>query len=143
MPMAWLTLAHLAGVLLWIGGLLAVARLTSLHAAAPTAPAIGARLTAIGRGLYWRFAAPGAFATIVTGVVLLNADRDLLKQPFMQAKLGVVILLIGCDHLCMRALKRSATGGGTERRGGWLPWVVLLLAVGALACIIVRPWERA
>lgn len=141
--MAWLTLGHLAGLLLWIGGLLAASRLAALHAAAPTSPAIGARLTAIGRGLYWRFAAPGAFVTVVTGVVLLNADRDLLKQPFMQAKLGLVILLLGCDHLCMRALVRQASGGGGERRGGWLPWAILLVALGALTCITVRPWERA
>lgn len=142
MAMAWLTVAHLIGLLLWIGGLLALARLTHLHAAAPTSPAIGQRLVAIGRGLYWRFAAPGAFLTVVSGVVLLNADRDLLKQPFMQIKLAVVVLLVGCDHLCLRAHKRQRTGGGTARQPGWLPWLIVLLASGAITCIIVRPWER-
>jgi putative membrane protein len=144
MRMAWVTIAHLCGLFVWIGALLAIARVAHLHGQAPVQPAVGARLTAISRGLYWRFALPGAFVAIACGVVLLNAQRDLLKQPFMHAKLFAVLCLIGCDHLCLRALKRQATGGGSpEKRGGWLQWAVLACAAGAVICIILRPWERA
>lgn len=142
--MAWVTIAHLCGLFMWIGALLAVARVTHLHTQAPLHPSVGARLSAISRGLYWRFALPGAFLALATGVVLLNAQRDLLKQPFMHAKLLAVLCLIGCDHLCLRALKRQARGGGSaDRRGGWLQWAVLACATGAVICIIARPWGSA
>ncbi|MGK0359014.1 MAG: putative membrane protein [Bradymonadia bacterium] len=144
MALAWLKIGHFAGLLAWIGGLLAVARLVGLQSTAPTQPTVTDRASQIGRGLYWRWAAPGAFVALACGVLMLAVQRDLLKQPFMHAKLGCVAAIILCDQLCLRRLKQMrARGGSPDGRGRWLTLALALASLGAVIFITLRPWERA
>lgn len=144
MALAWLKIGHFAGLIAWIGGLLAVARLARLQGAAPSSPAVTERAWQIARGLYWRWAAPGAFLALVCGVLMLNLQRDLLKQPFMHAKLACVVAIIACDQLCLRRARQMRAGGGSpDGTGRWITTALALATLGALICITLRPWERA
>lgn len=144
MALAWLTVGHLAGLIAWIGGLLAVSRLAGLHGARPSHPRVTERAHQIARGMYWRWAAPGAFLALGSGVLMLAARRELLKQPFMQVKLACVVGVIVCDQVCLRRVQRMGDGGGSpDARGRWVSLALALASLGAIICIILRPWERA
>lgn len=144
MALAWLKIGHFAGLLAWIGGLLAVARLVGLQGAGPTQPSVTDRASQIGHGLYWRWAAPGAFLALACGVLMITEQRDLLKQPYMHAKLACVAAVILCDQLCLRRLNQMrARGGSPDGRGRWLTLALALASLGAVICITLRPWERA
>ena len=84
MALAWLKNGHLAGIIAWIGGPLALVHVTQPRGAAGTGPAVTDRAAQIVRGPYCRWTAPGAQA---------------------------------------RALACAA--------------------LGALICVVLRPWERA
>lgn len=126
--MEWVRAVHIFSTLLWIGGLLALTRLLALQGPLE-----------VGRGLYRRLTAPGAFFVFLTGVWMLHQHSALLRQPYMHGKLGLIAGLFVVDHLTMRGLK----GGGHPRRYAWLHAVTLLLAAGVVILIVVRPFIKA
>lgn len=142
---AWLKAAHVVGVVMWAGGLLALTRLLWAHARRPTAPEAGERLIAVERALYRGLCAPGLFLALFTGVFMLHQAQPLLKQPFMHAKLGLVALLFVVDHLAMRGIGRLAKGVGTVGGGRYAAahGVAAAVVVGAAVLVLVRPWSGA
>ncbi len=106
---AWLGVAHLAGVVAWVGGLLAPA------------------LTGRGGGrIHALVAGPGAFVAIFTGVWLLHRAPGLLTMSHMHVKAAAVIALGALDHL----YGRGALPGPLKARA---PRVVILVGLVALA----------
>lgn len=85
----WLDAAHLVGVALWGGGLLAVTALR--RRPGPAASTV-----------YRWIAAPGAYLAILTGVWLLHTDQPLLRSGHLHAKAAGLVVLGLLDHLAGR-----------------------------------------
>ena len=141
--MPWLRAGHFLGLILWAGGLLALTRLLASHAAKPTGPEATERLVAVEKAIYRFVAAPGAFLVLLTGIAMLHAAPALLKQPYMHAKLTLVVGLLVIDHMSMRGYKKLAKGVGAPT-GKWRVVHGILAAVllGIVLLIELRPWAR-
>ncbi|MFN3202531.1 MAG: CopD family protein [Bradymonadia bacterium] len=129
--MQWVRAVHIFSLLLWAGGLVALTRMLALSP--------GDQVKTLGRRLYLRLAAPGAFFVFLTGIWMLHQQQALLRQPFMHAKLGLVGGLFVIDHLAMRGLK----GPDRPRRFLALHIITLLLLAGIVILIVVKPFIKA
>lgn len=126
----WLRAAHFLGLLLWAGGLIALTRMLQLNVKA-----------AVAQRMYRTVVAPGLFLSLLSGIWMLHSQQALLRDPNMRAKLAVVVLLLGLDHICMRGIKRL-TGDDSERRGFAIVHAVVLIFLAMIVVLItVRPFS--
>jgi putative membrane protein len=84
--------------------------------------------------LYKLITTPGMVLTVAMAVAMLIVAPDYLKDPWMHAKLGFVVLLIGYHHYCARLMKQMAKGefkwSGQQLRGlNEVPTVFLVVIV--------------
>ncbi len=130
----WLRIAHIIGVVLWIGGLIAVLSLLRAHAQVDAGARdvlsrverktavlldIGATLS-IGVGLYLAFKSP-KFAT--------NAFAS---GGWFHIKLTLVVVGILSAHILARGKIRKFRNGQVTPLPGWLLPLVLVSVVGIL-----------
>lgn len=130
----WLRIAHIVGIVLWVGGLVSVLSLLKAHGQAPAAARdaliavekktailldIGATLS-IGVGLFLAFASP-KFAT--------NAFAS---GGWFHIKLTLAVLGILVPHIVARRTMRKFRQGQVAPLPGWLLPTVIIAAIGIL-----------
>jgi len=129
---------HLIGLVLWVGGLLAVTQVFILHSqeASPEARAALGRLET---RLLKRLAHPGAVVMLVTGplLVLTNAAYY-LRAGWFHAKLILVVILAGLDWLACRRTRILVTDRpAIQRRDGLLLHMASGLVFAALLILVL------
>lgn len=119
--MNWLVAFHIVGLILWMGGLVTLARLLGHHAGLDSKEAREA-LVGFERKSYLMAILPGFLLTLITGLVLLVSKGDGISfylspdGPWggtFHAKLTFVVLLIVFDQLVfakMRKLHKTDEG---------------------------------
>jgi uncharacterized membrane protein len=130
----WLRIVHVVGIVLWVGGLIAVLSLLRAHGLVAAAGRdalltvekktailldVGATLS-IGIGLYLAFKSP-KFAT--------NAFAS---GGWFHIKLTLVVLGILLPHIEARRTMRRFRQGKVAQLPGWLLPTVILAAIGIL-----------
>ena len=133
---------HLIGLVLWVGGLLAVTQVFILHSqeASPEARAALGRLAA---RLLHRLAHPGAALVLIAGPgLVLTNTAYYLHAGWFHAKLILVVVLAGLDWLACRRTRALVTGQApVQRRQG----LVLHIAIGSvfvalLVLVLLKPF---
>jgi uncharacterized membrane protein len=118
----WLVPGHLLGMLLWGGGLLAIARRAHRGGEHAQPKAM--------TGLYRQAVMPGAFLTFFTGIWLLHQQPKLLYLWVFDAKLLGVVGLMVADALCAHRFVRNDRSDGARTLfiviGGLLAGCILL-----------------
>ena len=101
---AWTLVAHIFGLVLWVGGLLMTALLLSQHGQV-SSPEAGQAIGRLERAVLRGMADPGAFLTLVAGIVLILTNRYYyLHAGWLHIKLVFVfILLLLHGFLAMRS----------------------------------------
>jgi uncharacterized membrane protein len=140
---SWVLCAHLIGVILWIGCLIAVYWLLRIHTHTPK----DARdqLTAMERSLamVMDLAATVAIGCGIAMAVTHNPahmDSTLFTAPhsgWFHAKLAVVVLGVLSVHGLVRARVGRFSRGDIKPVPAW-PWTVLLLSIVAIVILVVR-----
>lgn len=102
----WLKAFHVAFVVTWFAGLFYLPRLFVYHAAATDVISVE-RFKVMERRLFSIMTLGGALA-VLFGISMLIANAAYLQQPWMHAKLTLVILLIAYHIWCYRLLKQFA-----------------------------------
>ena len=125
---------HVFGVILWVGGLLAVALFL---AAARAQPDVGARARV---AAFARKAAMipdiGATLAIVFGLHWLFRFK-LYTLPYMHIKLTLVVFLIALHGFLRVKTKRMAQGGETSLPPA-VPWLLGALALGIVIVVMLK-----
>jgi len=135
----WIKTIHIVFVVAWFAGLFYLPRLFVYHADAAD-PQTRDTLKVMERRLYG-FTAMNAVIAIGCGIGLLVLAPAFLHQSWLHAKLLLVTLLVGFQHVCGAHLRRFRND--TQRHGSrWYRWfnevpTVLLLAIVAL--VILKP----
>jgi putative membrane protein len=130
---------HVVGFIIWLGSLFSMAR-TLLARDAETDEAFRTRLGTLARAEGLR-ADVGAATTLVGGLWLLSmAPAFYLHQPWMHAKLTLVVALLGAHGFLRVKAKRASLGEGSLPR----PVVSILwvLAASIVALVIFKPGAR-
>ncbi|HYD19472.1 MAG TPA: protoporphyrinogen oxidase HemJ [Patescibacteria group bacterium] len=133
---------HVIVVISWMAGLLYLPRLFVYHAEAVKGSELSETLKIMERKLLRMIMNPAMIAALIFGGLMLWANDDLLKMPWMHAKITCVILLIGFHHALSRwrkAFLRDANRHGHKfyRRVNEIP---TLLMIAIVIFVIVKPF---
>jgi putative membrane protein len=84
--------------------------------------------------LYSIITTPGMLLTVAMAIGLITTEPEILKQPWLHVKIGLVLLLIGYHHYCKRIMKQLAADECkiTAQQFRWLneaPTIFLVIIV--------------
>lgn len=140
--MLWVKAFHIIFMVTWFAGLFYLPRLFVYHAMANDTLSLD-RFKIMERKLYYGIMTPGAIFTILLGGWLISDNAvSYLHAPWMHAKLGLVILLLGYHHYLGRVVKRFKFDMNTRSHQYYrlineIPVVFLILIV---ILVVVKPF---
>jgi putative membrane protein len=141
--MLWLKAFHIIFVVTWFAGLFYLPRLFVYHAEA-TEALVRERLKVMERRLLAITHVGGALA-ITFGVLTLSwfarASEAYLRQGWLHAKLGLVVLLIGY-HVMLVRLTRQFARDANRHSSRWLRIfneIPALLLIAIVLLVVVKP----
>lgn len=109
----WFKAFHLIGVVVWFAGLFYLVRLFVYHAEAaeqpePAQSILKNQYEIMEKRLYGIITTPGMIVTVVMAVGLISTEPEVMKSPWLHAKLGLVGLLLIYHFYCGRIMKKLA-----------------------------------
>lgn len=110
-PLNWALVAHIIGIIYWLGGLIAAAHVL-MRLGNESSPEAHAALENFENKLLKRIVHPGAAITVLAGIGILVADPEYLRQTWLHIKLVLVVILIAVD-LLMTVRFRAHQAGKT------------------------------
>lgn len=137
----WLKAGHVIAVIAWYAGLFYIFRLYVYHVQHRDNRSITANLEIMERRLMRAIMTPAMVVAIGLGITMLVQQPALLRQPWMHAKLGAIVLLLGYHGLASWARKRFAAGDYvlSEKACRYITEVPTLLLFVIVIAVIVRP----
>ena len=139
----WFKAIHVIAVISWMAGMLYLPRLFVYHAAAQPGSELSEVLKIMERRLLRYIMTPAMLVAFVFGVAMLTQQRDLLQQPFMHAKLGLVLIMTGLHGylaVCRKAFARDANRH-SARFYRILNEAPTLLMIAIVILVIVKPFS--
>lgn len=117
MTLSFFLLVHLVSFAAYVGAGFAQTSFLKASSGDALAPAIRAEYERLAASIVTKIELPAIFGAILSGVGFLGANPAYLKQPWLHAKLTVVLLLAVLSHLEMfnarrivRAREEAAAG---------------------------------
>ncbi len=137
----WLKAWHVIAVIAWYAGLFYIFRLFVYHVQQRNSPTVTATLVVMERRLIRAIMNPAMVIAIGLGITMLVKQPMLLQQPWMHAKLGAIVLLLGYHGLASWTRKKFAAGDYvlSEKACRWINEVPTLLLFVIVIAVIVRP----
>jgi|SRR5579875_1092514 putative membrane protein len=138
--LGWVLVIHVFGVIFWLGSLLVVSSLMGVTAEQPIA--VRGPFTAAAKHLFNAGANLGAIITVLFGLWLLMLEPIVMREGWMQLKLGLVLLLILTHLWLWRRISAAAKDPSSVRRGQFamIHGVVSTLLLAILVMVFVRPF---
>ena len=139
----WIKALHVVAVISWMAGLLYIYRLFVYHAM-ETEAVVRSRFEVMERRLLNAITTPAGLVALVTGTLMIVLQMHLLKQPWMHAKLTLVLGMIASHVYALRVRKRLLTEPQAvgHKRFRVLNEIPTLLMIGIVIFVVVRPWAR-
>ena len=125
---------HMAGNLLWIGGIAAVAVALATAGTASTRRSVAL-------AIYKRVAVPGFIASLLGGGVQLfmNTSLYFVQSRWMHPKLTLVVAVIALHHILGARAKRLSEDGPSKRAGA-MGTALVICAVSAAFLSLAKPF---
>ena len=141
--MLWIKALHVIAVISWMAGLLYIYRLFVYHAMESEA-VVRARFEVMERRLLNAITTPAGVVAVVTGTIMIVLTPGFLRQPWMHAKLTLVLGLLGSHVVAIGARHRllKEPQAVSHKRFRVLNELPTLLMIGIVILVIVRPWAR-
>jgi uncharacterized membrane protein len=135
---AWTLVGHVFGLVLWIAGLLMTTAVLVQHSR-ETSPEVRRTLAQMGRVCLRGLADPGAFLTLLAGIILVATNRAYyLHARWLHIKIVFVAVLIGVHGIVAISNKSLPSGRANLRRShakllfGVILFVFLLILISTL-----------
>ena len=148
MAYLWIKTAHIVFVIAWMACVFYLPRILVNIVEAGDVPAVRERLQLMGKRLY-SFGHNMFGMALVFGVLLWHGFRVWAGLPnvvagmhWIDAKLGLVALLLVYFIACGRMLKRAATGGAlpSAKTLRWINELPVLLLVAIVYLVLAKPF---
>lgn len=135
----WVKALHVVAMVTWFAALFYLPRLFVYHADATDRPGIE-RFKVMERRLYGLMNI-GMTATVVFGLGVLSYEPQLLRLPWLQLKLALVLILIGYHVWCGRLVVafRDERNVHSSRWYRFFNEAPSLLLLAIVVLVIVRP----
>lgn len=132
---------HIVAVISWMAGILYLYRLIVYHTA-ETETVVMERFRVMEEKLYRIITLPAMTVALIAGILMLTMNADLLKMPWMHAKLLFVALLIGTTHYAGKWIRVLKTGKPDKsekffRVFNEVPTILMIIIV---VLVIIRPF---
>lgn len=133
---------HLIAVISWMAGLLYLPRLFVYHADTDKASELSETLKIMERKLLRLIMNPAMIAAYVFGGLMLWANADLLKMPWMHVKITLVVLMTVFHHALGRWRKAFVVDANKHshkfyRRVNEIPTILMIIIV---FMVITKPF---
>ena len=137
----WLKAFHIIAVVAWMAALFYLPRLFVYHAEAKPGSEMSETFKVMERRLLNVIAGPASGAVWVLGLWLAY-ELDAWSQPWLHAKLLLVVLMTGFHHFCAGTVRKFAADRNTRsakfyRIANEVPTVLLL---GIVILVVVKPF---
>jgi len=132
---------HIISIISWMAGMLYLFRLFVYHAE-ETESLVKTRFIVMEKKLLRIITLPAAIASLVFGVAMLVMQPVLLQQPWMHAKLSLVVALLGMTHYAGK-LRKQLELGTCDKSGKFFRVaneIPTLLMIGIVFLVILRPF---
>jgi putative membrane protein len=141
MPYEWLQALHVISIIAWMAGMLYLPRLFVYHVGAKPGSELATTLETMERRLLRGIINPSMIAAYVFGIWMLVINPALLHEPFMHAKLAMIVLMQIVHALLARHRRHFAAGRNTHSALYYriLNEVPAVLIIVIVIMIIVRP----
>jgi putative membrane protein len=141
MLILWLKAFHIIAVIAWMAALFYLPRLFVYHAAAKPGSETSETFKVMEGRLLKLIAGPASGAVWVLGLWLAY-ELDAWSQPWLHAKLLLVVLMTGFHHFCAGTVRKFAADRNTRsakfyRIANEVPTVLLL---GIVILVVVKPF---
>jgi len=138
---AWTLVFHVMGLVFWLGSLLVVTHTLAQHTQEES-PEAREALGRLESKLLRALAHPGAAIMVITGFILVGHDPNLMRQPWLHAKLLLVVVLIALDLRVTFRAKAFQEGTIEMTRGECmgLHGAIALVFTLILILVLVRPF---
>lgn len=142
MTYLWLKALHIISVIAWMAGIFYLPRLYVYHASATAGSELSETLKVMERKLLRIIMNPAMILSFIFGIAMLVQNPDLLKQPFMHAKLGLVLVMAGLHGYLAKCRKDFARDANRHSARFYriLNEVPTLLMIGIVILVIVKPF---
>ena len=138
----WLKAVHIIAVISWMAGLLYLPRLFVYHCDAEKGSPQSETFKIMERRLLKFIMGPASIATWLFGGLMIFANPEIMKQPWIHVKLLCVVLLTGVHHMMMAYTKKFARDENTKSAKFYrilneVPTVLMIIIV---VMVVVRPF---
>lgn len=138
---AWTLVGHVFGLVLWIAGLLMTTVVLAQHSQ-ETSTEARRTLARMGRISLRGLAAPGAFLTVLAGIILVATNRPYyLHARWLHIKLFFVAVLIGVHGIVAIRNRSLVSGRANFQRSHAQILFVAILLIFLLILISTLPGE--
>lgn len=138
----WIKALHVIAVMAWMAGMLYLPRLFVYHVAAPVGSPMSETFKIMERRLLRAIINPAMVASLGFGLWLLHLNPALLQEPWMHAKLTLVIGMIGL-HVCFARWRRAFAEDRNQHSARFFRFLneaPTLLLIGIVILVIVKPF---
>ena len=141
MLVLWLKSFHIVAVVAWMAALFYLPRLFVYHAEAKPGSETSETFKTMELRLHRYIARPASVAVWVLGLWLAY-ELDAWRQPWLHAKLLLVVLMTGFHHFCGAAVKKFAADRNTRpaRFYRMVNEVPTVLLIGIVILVVVKPF---
>jgi protoporphyrinogen IX oxidase len=132
---------HLIAIISWMAGLLYLYRLFVYHAE-ETEAVVKARFSVMEKRLYKIITIPAMLLALAMGISMIVYNPNILKYPWMHAKLLFVFLMIGVTHVAKKFQREleNNTCKVTAKTFRILNEVPTLLMILIILLVILQPF---
>jgi len=138
----WIKALHIISVIAWMAGMLYLPRLYVYHAGAAKGSDLSETLKVMERRLLRFIINPAMGATFLFGILMIVANPDLLHQPWLHAKLTLVLILSGIHGLFSRWRKQFERDENTRPAKFYKIWneIPTVLMIVIVILVAVKPF---
>ena len=137
----WIKAAHVIGVIAWMAGMLYLPRLFVYHVDAPKGSPQSETFKVMKRRLLKAIMTPAMIAVWITGLLTAYGEGA-FREPWLHAKLGLVVILSGIHGYLARTVRVFAADANVRpgrfyRIVNEVPTVLMVLIV---ILVVVKPF---
>jgi len=138
----WLKALHIISVIAWMAGLLYLPRLYVYHSQAAAGGELSEKFKIMEARLLRAIMNPAMIATYLFAILMLVAQPSLLSEPWMHAKLVLVLVLTAMHHYFARARKAFLADANTKNHRHYriMNEVPTLAMIGIVILVAVQPF---
>lgn len=138
----WIKALHIISMVAFMAGMLYLPRLFIYHVSAATGGELSETLKVMERRLLRFIINPAMIAMIIFGGLMFWANPELIKMPWMHAKILLLVGMFVAHHLFARSRKNFELDRNTKTAKFFRIWneIPTILMIGIILLAVVKPF---